>query len=186
MNLFMRAQYTGLRQDTTLVSIGFVTETGKSFYAELTDYNRDHVAGDTWLLTNVIDNLVMNDSDGEVWVKDQGDTLWYKGHKRFVRTKLGEWINRVAKDVDTGGVTVWSDCLNYDWTLFRELWAPEYAIPRQISYIPMDICTLMTTKGVDPDVTREDFVDHCVPGNKRNALHDARVVKACYDKLMIS
>ncbi len=59
----------------------------------------------------------------------------------------------------------------------------------------MDICTYMRISGIDPDVNREEFVDNNVEVNdvqfwgigtdkKHNALWDAVVIKACYDKLM--
>lgn len=183
MNLFMDSEFAGLRQDTTLISLGQVTDTGMEFYSEFTDYNRDQVAGNTWLLTNVIDNLLMNDTSDEVRVQNEGRTLWYKGNTKFVRQKMERWISRVAGD-QKNCVTVWSDCLHYDWVLFREIWAPKYDIPRQISYIPMDICTLFEIKGLDPDIDREEFIGHSVEGTKHNALYDAKVIKACYDKLM--
>ena len=35
---FFDTEFTGLRKDTTLISIGIVSDTGDRFYAELTDY----------------------------------------------------------------------------------------------------------------------------------------------------
>ena len=36
MNIFFDTEFTGLRKDTTLISIGMIAENGKTFYAELT------------------------------------------------------------------------------------------------------------------------------------------------------
>ncbi len=35
--VFFDTEFTGLRQQTTLISIGLVAETGETFYAELTE-----------------------------------------------------------------------------------------------------------------------------------------------------
>ena len=51
MRVFFDSEFTGLRQDTTLISIGLVAEDGHMFYAELTDYDRNQVY--PWLEENV-------------------------------------------------------------------------------------------------------------------------------------
>ena len=37
--MFFDTEFTGLHQNTTLVSIGLVSDEGERFYAELTDYD---------------------------------------------------------------------------------------------------------------------------------------------------
>lgn len=39
MNIFFDTEFTGLHKNTTLISIGCVDENGRTFYAELTDYD---------------------------------------------------------------------------------------------------------------------------------------------------
>ena len=41
--IFFDTEFTGLHQNTTLISIGLIAETGQTFYAELTDYDRCQV-----------------------------------------------------------------------------------------------------------------------------------------------
>lgn len=41
--IFFDTEFTGLHQKTTLISIGFIAETGETFYAELTDYNKSQI-----------------------------------------------------------------------------------------------------------------------------------------------
>ena len=41
--MFFDSEFTGLRQDTTLISIGLVAEDGSMFYAEFTDYDKNQV-----------------------------------------------------------------------------------------------------------------------------------------------
>ena len=55
MNIFFDTEFTGLHKNTTLISIGLISETGKTFYAEFTDYNNTQI--DNWIENNVINNL---------------------------------------------------------------------------------------------------------------------------------
>ena len=55
--LFFDSEFTGLRKDTTLISLGIVADKGKKFYAEFTDFNWDYV--DDWIQKNVLDNLIL-------------------------------------------------------------------------------------------------------------------------------
>jgi len=91
-------------------------------------------------------------------------------------------------------VEIWSDCLAYDWVLFNDIFGHAFNIPKNIYYIPFDICTLFKMKGVDPDIDREEFADGWISTegklinpdliNKHNALWDAIIIKACYDRLI--
>ena len=45
--IFFDTEFTGLHQNTTLISIGLVSECGKTFYAEFNDYDFNQV--DDWL-----------------------------------------------------------------------------------------------------------------------------------------
>ena len=54
MRIFFDTEFTGLHQNTTLISIGCIDENGRTFYAESTDYDRSQV--DDWIQKNVITN----------------------------------------------------------------------------------------------------------------------------------
>ena len=155
--IFFETEFTGLRQDTSLISIAMVTEDGQEFYAATYDFNGEQV--DLWLQTNVLANL-----DTEMIGIDE------------LAHQVGAWLAQFER------VEMWSDCLAYDWVLFCDLFGGALQLPESIYYIPFDIATLMKTCGVDPDVSREEFAG--MTGKKHNALHDARVIKACYEKLM--
>ncbi|MFD1990089.1 3'-5' exoribonuclease domain-containing protein [Paenibacillus nicotianae] len=183
--VFFDTEFTGLHQYTTLISIGLVAENGKSFYAEFTDYNKEQVKLDTWLLENVIDNLLMSDKKEAIECDKNGDHLQYKGNTKFIAKKLELWLNGL---VGREKIEMWSDCLSYDWVLFNQLFGHAFSIPNSVYYIPFDICTLMKIKDVDPDINREEYAygkaSHMVAEHKHNALHDALVIKKCYEKLM--
>ena len=55
--LFFDTEFTGLHKDTTLISLGIVSDDGKKFYAEFTDYDENQC--DEWIEENVIKSLVL-------------------------------------------------------------------------------------------------------------------------------
>ena len=169
MKIFFDTEFTGLHQNTTLISIGLITEANQTFYAEFTDYKESQV--DDWLKNNVISHLKFNKQQPY----STADQIEIKGNALRIKSELTAWLNGFAF------VEMWSDCLSYDWVLFNELFGHAFKIPQNIYYIPFDICTLFKVKGIDPDVNREEFAG--IEGKKHNALHDARVIKACYEKL---
>lgn len=171
MKVFFDTEFTGLHQKTTLISIGMVSEDGKTFYAEFTDYDKKQI--DEWLQTNVINNLARSLGT----LHQMADSTSY-GKTHVIVRDLERWL----KQWDT--VEMWSDCLSYDWVLFNQLWGHAFNIPKNVYYIPFDICTLFKVKGIDTDINREEFVG--TTGVKHNALHDAMVIKLCFEKLMTS
>lgn len=56
--IFFDTEFTGLHQNTTLISIGLVSDEGERFYAELTDY--DETQCDDWITKNVLDHLLLS------------------------------------------------------------------------------------------------------------------------------
>lgn len=173
--VFFDTEFTGLHKKTTLISIGLVAENGKIFYAEFTDYDKNQV--DDWLRDNVISRLKFAGIAPRIF--SQG----YVGDAVHVKNWLESWLRGLATD---GPIEMWSDCLAYDWVLFCQLWGGAREVPPlYVHYIPMDICTLFKIKGVDPDINREEFAEMGTKAEKHNALWDAKVIKACYDKLML-
>lgn len=180
MKVFFDTEFTGLHQKTTLISIGMVAENGHTFYAELTDYNIKQV--DDWIEENVLLNLIFNKGHNKPGVA----RCEIMGNRNDVATALHDWLLQFET------VEMWSDCLAYDWVLFNQLWGHAFNIPKNVYYIPFDICTLFKVKDIDPDVDREAFAfDGSLNANiaqkqKHNALWDAQVIKACYEKLISS
>ena len=52
MNLYYDSEFTGLTQDTSLISLALVSDADHSFYAEFSDYHRHQI--DDWLRDNVL------------------------------------------------------------------------------------------------------------------------------------
>ena len=177
--IFFDTEFTGLQNGTTLISIGAISECGKTFYAELTDFNLLQV--DTWIEENVLSKLHLDiEKHGQNSTSCVGNDWLYKGTKYETGLMIEAWLKQFEE------VEIWSDCLAYDWVLFNDLFGGAFRIPKNVYYIPFDICTLFKIKAIDPDVSREKFgcgeVYSEMP--KHNALWDARVIKMCYEKLM--
>lgn len=77
MNLFFDCEFTGLRKDTTLISLGIVADNGKKFYAEFTDFNWDYV--DDWIKKNVLDELILK--------------KFYLHDGKVIEEQIEEWKN---------------------------------------------------------------------------------------------
>jgi hypothetical protein len=176
MKIFFDTEFTGLHKNTTLISIGLVDENGRTFYAELSDYIESQV--NDWIRDNVIGHLRFHNHP---YYHDTQSSV-YKENKRNVAELLKDWLSIYD------AVEMWSDCLAYDWVLFNDLFGDAFSIPKQVHYIPFDICTLFKIKGIDPDTQREKFAHgeylEEMKCNKHNALWDAKVIQECYNKLM--
>lgn len=165
MRVFFDTEFTGLHQNTTLISIGMVDEAGREFYAELMDY--DPAQCDDWINDHVIANLT--------------------GRNRVTTSKLRKQLQDWFAHYGDDQVYMWSDCLAYDWVLFNNIFGNAFAIPKNVYYIPFDLCTLLSLKAIDPDINREEYVKERINGQdavKHNALWDAMVIRACVDKAM--
>ncbi len=167
MNIFFDTEFTGLRKDTDLISIGMVTEDDIEFYAEVSDYRKELL--NDWLEENVIANLF--------------GTVGYITNKHDLQYSIRNFFKNYCKSEQGEVVYMWSDCLAYDWVLFCDIFGSAFHIPKNVYYIPFDICTLFQLKGIDPDINREEFSELSYK-KKHNALLDARIIKACYEKLM--
>ena len=172
MKVFFDTEFTGLQHNTTLISIGLIDENGRKFYAELNDYDKSQC--DSWINENVIKMLYYKNGDPDNNTPD----YFYWGDTPFVREKLKEWLSKYDS------VEIWSDCLAYDWVLFNRIFGHAFNIPSNIYYIPFDICTLFKIKNIDPDISREEYSLKSKGALKHNALWDAEVIKACYERLV--
>ena len=177
--IFFDTEFTGLHQNTTLISIGMISEDGQQFYAEFDDFDLEQV--DDWIKANVTDHLWIQNPDVVV----PRSVEYCIGNTPDILSEILIWIYQF------GLIEMWSDCLAYDWTLFCELFGGAMYIPEKIYYIPFDISTLFKAKGIDPDISREEFAladkSGALPDpstwQKHNALWDANIIKKCWEKL---
>lgn len=145
MKLFFDTEFTGLRKDTTLISIGIVSEDGRKFYAELTDYNENQC--NKWINENVVKNLHLPhipwhikctenikklEEDGYVisqnphipregalleydYFKSDNENMTALGDSHWIGIALNEWL----KQFDI--IQFVSDVCHYDFALLIEL-----------------------------------------------------------------
>jgi hypothetical protein len=174
VKVFFDCEFTQLRKDSTLISLGMVADNGKEFYAEFTDFDKSLV--DDWIEDNVMKNLLFRDS--KPFKAIVGGVTLIKEDKHMIQAALASWLAQF----DT--VELWSDVHHYDVVLLFDIFGHAFKIPHNVYYIPFDIATMFKTLGLDPDTDRETFIDKPIKGDKHNALYDSRVIQACYDKLI--
>ena len=210
MRLFLDTEFTGLKKDTKLISLGIITENNVKFYAEFNDFEPfDDSTG--WIRENVVDNLLFDpprEGEDEYYTRSKVGNTFMRGSRIEIRNELKDWLSFIIKTYmrKESKFEIWSDVLAYDWVLFTNLFLADNqtmqygnGLPSSIYYIPFDLATLFRNNGIDPDIEREkfagikpimDYVDFMVTSKmdkidmKHNALWDAIIIKICYEKIM--
>ena len=188
MKIFLDTEFTGLKKDTELISLGMVAEDNTVFYAEFNDYSKDKI--DDWLKNNVICNLKFKDIVNKLLpphLPVRGAEYICKGNTEEIKNKMSTWLN-LFNDVD-----LWADCCAYDYVLFAELFNGSLNMPDKFQPYIRDLFDLFISKGFSRndawDMNREDFIEgsSLFKNNfeKHNALWDAKVCKECHEKLMM-
>ena len=194
--IFFDTEFTGLHRNTTLISIGLVSESGSIFYAEFTDYRRDQV--DQWIEKNVIDNLSLDiPTDSKYYIreyyntptdsKDSVSSIKVSGTTNQIKIELLAWLDANVGFIRDDKLQFVSDCYAYDWMLLVDLLTDGGSaldMPEFIYYIPLDLSTLLYARGIDPDINREEFAGLNTDVIKHNSLHDALTIKWCYERCM--
>ena len=185
MKLFFDMEFTGLRQNTTPISIGIVSEDGKRFYAEFTDYDESQC--DDWIKENVISELL---HDTEKWYEEISDRRTH-GIKNIILYALKDWLQQFDE------IQFVSDVCHYDFVLLIDLLTnggTALDLPENISAVchdlNMDIARHFHVSDRKAfDMSREQIMnDLCGPedivtGDKHNSLYDAEVIKAIYEEI---
>lgn len=182
MKIFFDTEFTGLHKGTTLISIGCIAEDGKTFYAELNDYAESQC--DEWIKENVLANLTWKGlHDSNIVFLNSFGNVQMLGDKQFVAEKLTEWLSEYES------VQFVSDVCHYDMVLLIDLFGTAFDLPKGVCAschdINQDIAqSLGSTETEAFDMSRESLIsDIYIVGSKHNALYDAKVIKAIYDKI---
>lgn len=179
MKIFFDTEFTGLHQGTTLISIGMISEDGKKFYAELSDFDESQV--NDWIKENVLDHRWC-ETGRFSW--DYPDYYLY-GNKVSVAHELRKYLEVFD------AVELVSDCAHYDMTLFIDLFGTAFDIPKNVCPacydINQDIAKFHEVDGYTAfDISREEILKNngiVIEGDKHNALYDAEVIRALYNIL---
>lgn len=183
--IFFDTEFTGLHQNTTLVSIGLVSDEGERFYAELTDF--DDSQCDEWITKNVLNHLIVSGNVKlEAELEQDGMTTTVIGNKEYVREQLLEWLDNYKDNIQFV-----SDVCHYDMVLLCDLLADgAILLPQYINPFCHDLCQdiamiLDISEKAAFDISREQLLtDRGIDlpkGQKHNALYDAEVIKAIHD-----
>lgn len=209
VRIYYDAEFTGLHRNSSLLSIGMVSESGSHFYAEFTDYDKDQV--DDWLQKHVIENLMFNNKSYYIsainkYVSSIDNGIHYdvdiKSDSNDIKSYLLNWLkNEAAVKGDEGKVQFYTDCYAYDWVLLNDLICDNgkaLNLPDYLYYIPVDLSTALQIHGEDPDITRETFLGDKIVNLlksifpiknnsendiKHNSLWDAYVCWECFNIL---
>lgn len=198
--VYFDTEFTGLRKNTDLISIGLVNHKGDTFYAELNDFDENKC--DDWIIDNVYANLTYPET-----VKMDG--RWtITGNKEEVRNMLIEWLDTY---VPNKAVQFVSDVSHYDFVLLVDLLSggkTAMELPSRVSPCCLDINQDIATsiyrnipEGKDEkefnenfvpiaeafNISREqiaqDYVDGIGDVKKHNALYDAKVIREIHRHL---
>ncbi|MEL6592610.1 MAG: 3'-5' exoribonuclease [Bacteroidota bacterium] len=177
--LFIDTEFTDLRQNAALISLGIVADDGKSFYAEFTDFSVEQASD--YVRTDILPLLELRNQE-EGFVEKQDGNWRMKGTRQMITAELKNFLAQFSQ------LICWLDYTAYDWVLFCELFGGSFHLPSNLYYIPFDLMTLMVLKGEDPDQDRLAFVAETweageIP-QRHHALWDARILRQAWHKLM--
>ncbi len=180
--IFLDAEFTGLHQVSSLISIGLAAEDGSVFYAEFTDYQVSQLQD--WHRAHVLPQLSGNLRIGQPLTIT--DNLFIGGGSADVAYVLQRWLQRFG---EKNSVHIWADVLAWDWVLFCQLYGGAFGIPEQVHYIPRDLSTYLECKHRDTDTEREQLGSVAVADYphlklaKHHALYDALLEKNIFEQI---
>jgi len=180
MNVFFDTEFTGLYKDTTLISIGLVSEDNQKFYAEFTDYDRVAANNNIFVRDNVLSKLY-SENKNENYIP-----YYILGSRITIREMLTNWFKQF------GSVQLISDVCHFDFVLLIDLFGSAFSLPENVSPYCYDINQdVAKYYGISCkeafDKSREQIVSEICPQmiseNKHNSLYDAEVIKLIYENL---
>lgn len=188
MNIYFDCEFTGLHRNTTMISIGMITEYGRTFYAEFTDYDINQC--DDWIRENVLENLLFNKKD--YLCKLRKDTMMNSDYAN-ISSMLNTWLEQVRNGEEVQFV---SDVCHYDMMLLINLitnGGTAFNLPAFISPVCHDINQDIAeyyeiTDKEAFNKSREEIltdIKQTVDGAKHNSLYDAKVIMEIYKHINI-
>lgn len=180
MNIYFDTEFTGLYKDTDLISIGLISDDGKEFYAEFTDFRTDRI--DDWIEENILSNTVRYGKLSEIDVV-LDETNYYEGTKEEIKEQLWKWLSQFDE------VQLISDVCHYDMVLLIDIFGTAFDLPTNVTPschdINQDIAIFEHTTECEAfNRSREEFLSDYnieISGAKHNALYDAKVIKEIYN-----
>ena len=181
-NLFFDTEFTGLHKNTTLISLGIVSEDGWKFYAEFSDYDENQC--DDWIKDNVIKHLYIGAIGTSVDYATRSVRI--HGSRQYVLRMLIDWLRQYDE------IQLISDVCHYDFVLLIDLFGCAFDLPKNVNPACHDINQdIARHYGISEreafDKSREEIVAELrsepVNGRKHNALYDAEVIRSIYHSI---
>lgn len=182
--LFFDTEFTGLHKDTTLISIGIISEDNKCFYAESTEYAKEQCC-DEWIKENVINKLIIEGNQDLYNILKNVGATFLAGTIEYIRDELKKWL----KQFDT--VQFVSDVSHYDFVLLIDIFGSAFDLPENVSPschdINQDIAEYFNISEKEAfDLDRENIIKK-LRGQinsvtyQHNSIYDAYVIKTIYN-----
>ena len=183
--IFYDAEFTGLQKNSTLISIGFASKSGRTFYAEFTDYDKNQV--NEWILNNVISNtLYLSNAKNNKSIETEAEVSIY-GDKEFIRRELIKWFNSFKLYENNKTIQFVSDVSHYDFVLLIDLFGSAFDLPRYICPTCVDInqkiASHFSISNFEAfNLSREKLAGYSGNDKKHNALFDFKILKMICDR----
>ncbi len=189
MKIFFDTEFTGLVPNTTLISLGMVTEHGEKFYAEFTDYDRELVAKNDWIQDNVISKLILNDrkyiENGVYMNPEHGNSKRILGDTAHICKALDQWLFDVSMvrgpylyadskmTFDFEQIQLVGDACHYDmYLLCNQVFGGAFNLPANVNPVCYDICQELTM--LDMTTYRDIFDVRADAGKMKWAFDSSR------------
>ena len=157
MKLFFDTEFTGLHRNTSLISLGIVSENKKRFYAEFNDYNYMYV--DDWIRMNVLSQCILprvvikddipkflrkSKEEGYTFLNPDSISLEYYYSRGLDYERFNETDTQVFGQTKTiasalkrwlnqfGDVQFVSDVCHYDFVLLISLFGTAFDLPKNV------------------------------------------------------
>lgn len=183
MKIFFDTEFTGLHNNTSLISIGLIDEKSNSFYAEFTDFDRNQV--DKWIEENVVARLQFNESEPFYkTTQSNGNTHHIiKGDKKDIKEALRKWLEKYNEDIE-----LVTDVGHFDMVLLIDIFGDAFQVPKNMVPTYYDINQMLAehlniSLREAFDLKREEIVNE-KEKEKHNSLWDAFIIKKIYEKIM--
>ena len=157
MKVFYDSEFLEDGRTIDLISIAFVAEDGREYYAANMDMDWDRIRADKWLMKNVVPQLPHS-------------SLWKP--KAEIAAEVLEFLTADGKEPE-----LWAWYAAYDHVAYAQLWGKMINLPKGLPMYTNDLRSLLDwaiLPHLHSDLPKQDEGVH-------DALADARHLKVRYD-----
>jgi len=176
--IFMDGEFTRLSEKgIQFVSLALIKPNDEEYFAINSEYQSNRCS--EWVQENILRPLYVQTVHGDA--RNRCTPLNF--HK-FVGKPERQIAEEIKQFVGDSMPYLVADVNQFDWMGICGLFGINN-IP--FHYIPVDFASILWSKGIDPDIDRIELANSMAIDisnfKKHNALDDARVLKALYEKL---